>query len=220
MHGYRSHNRGQSDLFSQAVLPSGTFKQQQDNQPSRCPQLKGLQSLSLRLPGEEDGASRAAPLFCSSSSFLVPNARSARFRGHLGKQHEVLYPGHCSLNTLARSSVLLSPVPPVWKWKLRHKGFTGPHSRLSLLSSLTGCACCSLWPPTQSASGQGSGLGRGPSDLPGSRALRDQSLLTPGPSLTFRSEAEGSPLWTEEWAPRGDSRDLPDQRGTESFRKN
>lgn len=138
--------------------PQGHLSSSRTTSPPGAPQLKGLQSLSLRLPGEEDGASRAAPLFCSSSSFLVPNARSARFRGHLGKQHEVLYPGHCSLNTLARSSVLLSPVPPVWKWKLHHKGSTGPHSRLSLLSSLTGCACCSLWPPTQSESGQRPGM--------------------------------------------------------------
>lgn len=53
--------------------------------------------------------------------------------------------------------VLCASVPPVWKWKLRHKGSTGPHSRLSLLSSLTGCVCCSLRPPTQSASGEGPG---------------------------------------------------------------
>lgn len=58
------------------------------------------------------------------------------------------------------------------------------------------------------------------------------SATSPAPGLSATSpcsrqgqacpscEAEGSPLWTEEWAPRGDSRDLPDQRGTESFKRN
>lgn len=146
--------------------PQGHLSSSRTTSPPGAPQLKGLQSLSLRLPGEEDGASRAAPLFCSSSSFLVPNARSARFRGHLGKQHEVLYPGHCSLNTLARSSVLLSPVPPVWKWKLRHKDSTGPHSRLSLLSSLTGCGAAHCGHQLSQQAGRAAAWDVGPATSP------------------------------------------------------